>query len=300
MVNLSDVIEMCRVPLDKKIKLKDFQTSWEGDPHESGAEKRTEARRLLQEDVHQLSLSQQLLYASQSWSVLMILQAMDAAGKDSTISHVMAGVNQQGVDVVSFKQPSAEDLAHDFLWRCSKELPVRGRIGIFNRSYYEEVLVVKVHPELIVNQRIPDANPAKKSFWKGRYKDINQFERHLVRNGTLIVKFFLNVSKDEQKRRFLARIDDPTKNWKFSPNDLHERSRWNDYMSAYEDMLNATSTKHAPWHVIPADHKVTAHLLVAQILSASIQNLGLKFPELTPSQHDALIESKSKLEAEAD
>ncbi len=300
MLNLSDVIDMCRVPTGKKIKLKDFHTSWEVDPATAEADQRREARRLIEEDVHQLSISQQLLYASQSWSVLVILQGMDAAGKDSTISHVMSGVNQQGVDVVAFKQPSTEELSHNFLWRCSKSLPARGQISIFNRSYYEEVLVVKVHPEMIANQRIPEANPGKKSFWKARYKDINQFERHLVRNGMQIVKFFLNVSKAEQKRRFLARIDDPTKNWKFSPNDLSERARWTDYMSAYEEMLSATSTKSAPWYVIPADQKVTAHQLVAKILSSSILKLGLRFPELTPSQHEALIECKVKLEAEVD
>jgi PPK2 family polyphosphate:nucleotide phosphotransferase len=301
MLNLSDVIELCRVPAGKKVKLKDFHTNWNSDDSRlAGSDRRREARRLLQEDVLELMKSQELLYASQSWSVLMILQAMDAAGKDSTIAHVMAGVNQQGVDVVCFKQPSTEELQHNFLWRCSKALPVRGRIGIFNRSYYEEVLVVKVHPELLANQRLPDANPGKKSFWKARYKDINQFERHLARNGTLIVKFFLNVSKDEQKRRFLARIDDPTKNWKFSANDLAERAHWDDYMSAYEEMLNATSTKYAPWFVIPADEKATAHMLVAQILSNSIQKLGLKYPELTPSQHEALIECKVKLESEVD
>ena len=301
MLSLSDVIDMCRVPAGKKIKLKEFHTNWNvGESKEADVERRHEARRLLEQDVHELALSQELLYASQSWSVLVIFQAMDAAGKDGTIAHVMAGVNQQGVEVFSFKQPSAEELGHDFLWRCSKSLPVRGRIGIFNRSYYEEVLVVKVHPELLANQKIPNANPAKKSFWKGRYKDINQFERHLTRNGTQVVKFFLNVSKDEQKRRFLSRIDDPTKNWKFSPNDLIERAHWDEYMSAYEEMLNATSTKSAPWYVIPADEKVTAHLLVAQILSNSIQKLGLKFPELTPSQHESLIECKVKLEAEID
>jgi PPK2 family polyphosphate:nucleotide phosphotransferase len=300
MLNLSDIIEMCRVPPGKKIKLKDFHPNWEGEGQGTDAERRHEARLLLAEDVQHLASSQELLYASQTWSVLVIFQAMDAAGKDGTIAHVMAGVNQQGVDVVSFKQPSQEELAHDFLWRCSNKLPHRGRIGIFNRSYYEEVLIVKVHPENLGNQRIPNANPEKKSFWKARYKDINQFERHLARNGTLVVKFFLNVSKDEQKRRFLDRIDDPKKNWKFSPGDLAERDHWNEYMSAYEDMLNATSTKHAPWYVIPADHKVTTHLLVAQILSNAIQKLGLKFPELTPSQHEALIECRAKIEAEVD
>ena len=300
MLNLSDVIEMCRVPADKKIRLKDYHPNWEGVGVGTAADRLREARRLLVEDVHELEASQELLYASDSWSVLVIIQAMDAAGKDSTIKHVMSGINPVGVNVVSFKQPSAEELDHDYLWRCSRELPERGRIGIFNRSYYEEVLVVKVHPELVSKQRIPGANPGKKSFWKSRYKDINQFERRLTRNGTRIIKFFLNVSKDEQKRRFIERIDDPTKNWKFSPGDLLERAHWDEYMSAYEAMLNATSTKSAPWFIIPADQKVTTHLLVATILSSEIRKLNLKFPTLTTSQHEALIECKARLQAEAD
>ena len=299
-MNLSDVIELCRVPEGKKIKLKDYHTDWDGDATGSAADRRREARRLLAEDVQQLRTSQELLYAADSWSVLVIFQAMDAAGKDGTIEHVMSGINPQGVDVVSFKRPSDEELDHDYLWRCSKALPERGRIGIFNRSYYEEVLAVKVHPEFIANQRIPDANPEKKSFWKSRYKDINQFERRLERNGTRIIKFFLNVSKDEQKRRLLARIDDPAKNWKFSSGDLVERALWDEYMSAYEEMLCSTSTKTAPWFVIPADEKPTAHLLVASILSSEIRKLDLKFPELTLEQHAALIECKMKLEAESD
>ena len=299
-MNLSDVIELCRVPEGKKIKLKDYHTDWDGDATGSAADRRREARRLLAEDVQQLRTSQELLYAADSWSVLVIFQAMDAAGKDGTIEHVMSGINPQGVDVVSFKRPSDKELDHDYLWRCSKALPERGRIGIFNRSYYEEVLAVKVHPEFIANQRIPDANPEKKSFWKSRYKDINQFERRLERNGTRIIKFFLNVSKDEQKRRLLARIDDPSKNWKFSSGDLVERALWDEYMSAYEEMLCSTSTKTAPWFVIPADEKPTAHLLVASILSSEIRKLDLKFPELTLEQHAALIECKMKLEAETD
>ena len=299
-MNLSDVIELCRVPEGKKIKLKDYHTDWDGDATGSAADRRREARRLLADDVQQLRTSQELLYAADSWSVLVIFQAMDAAGKDGTIEHVMSGINPQGVDVVSFKRPSDEELDHDYLWRCSKALPERGRIGIFNRSYYEEVLAVKVHPEFIANQRIPDANPEKKSFWKSRYKDINQFERRLERNGTRIIKFFLNVSKDEQKRRLLARIDDPAKNWKFSSSDLVERALWDEYMSAYEEMLCSTSTKTAPWIVIPADEKPTAHLLVASILSSEIRKLDLKFPELTLEQHAALIECKMKLEAETD
>ena len=300
MLNLSDVVDLCRVAADKKVKLKDIPTSWEGDVDEAAIQRRHEAKRLLSEDAHHLAASQELLYAANSWSVLVILQAMDAAGKDGTIEHVMKGVNPQGVNVFSFKQPTPEELSHDFLWRCGKVLPAGGQIGIFNRSYYEEVLVVKVHPELIAQQRIPNANPAKKSFWKARYKYINQFERHLVRNGTLVVKFFLHLSKQEQKRRFLDRIDDPQKNWKFSAGDLAERARWDEYMSAYEDMLSATSTKFAPWFVIPADDKVTARMLVAQILSSSIQKLGLRYPTLTPTQHNALIECRAKLEAEVD
>ncbi len=300
MLSISDVIEMCRVPAGKKFKLKDVATNWSGDTAIPASDRRREARKLLEQDVQKLAVSQELLYASQSWSILVIFQAMDAGGKDGTIEHVMAGANPQGVEVTSFKQPSEKELNHTFLWRCSNALPERGRIGIFNRSYYEEVLVVKVHPEILARQRLPNANPLKKSFWKARYKDINQFERHLVRNGTKVVKFFLNVSKEEQKRRFLDRIDDPAKNWKFSPNDLSERARWNEYMSAYEDLLNATSTKHAPWFVIPADEKLAAHRLVAQILSSEIHKLGLKSLEVTPQQHETLIECRAKLEAEVD
>lgn len=300
MLNFSDVLEMCHVPYDAKIKLKDFPTSWSDDSKLPDGDRHKEAKRLLQDDVQRLSNAQSVLYASQSWSVLVILQAMDAAGKDSTIEHVMSGVNPQGVDVVSFKQPSAEDLDHNFLWRCSRELPAKGRIGIFNRSYYEEVLVVRVHPELVVKQRLPNANPNKKSFWKARFKDINQFERHLARNGTKIVKFFLNVSKTVQKQRFLDRITDPSKNWKFSAGDVVERGFWNQYMAAYEDMLNATSTKFAPWYVIPADEKPIAHLLVAQILANTIEKLDLEYPSLPASQHESLIECKAKLEAEVD
>ncbi len=300
LLKLSDVIEMCRVPEDKKIRLKDYHPNWEGNSLGTAADRLREARRLLVEDVQELERSQEVLYASDSWSVLVVIQAMDAAGKDGTIKHVMSGINPEGVKVVSFKQPSTEELDHDYLWRCSRELPERGRIGIFNRSYYEEVLVVKVHPELVAKQRIPGANPREKSFWKSRYKEINQFEKRLTRNGTRIVKFFLNISKAEQKRRFLERIDDPTKNWKFSPGDLTERACWDEYMSAYEEMLNATSTKSAPWFIIPADQKVTTHLLVATILSSEIRKLNLEFPTLTASQHEALIECKARLEAEPD
>jgi PPK2 family polyphosphate:nucleotide phosphotransferase len=300
MLNLSDVIEICRVPEKKKVRLKDHHPNWESGGNETEAEHRREAHELLVEDVEELANAQELLYAADEWSVLVIFQAMDAAGKDGTIKHVMSGVNPQGVEVHSFKQPSVEELDHDYFWRYSQKLPERGRIGIFNRSYYEEVLVVKVHPELITRQRIPGARPSKKSFWKARYKDINQFERRLTRNGTRIIKFFLNVSKSEQKRRFLARIDDSKKNWKFSEADLKERDHWDEYVSAYETMLGATSTRWAPWYVIPADQKPMAHLLVATILSNEIQKLNLSFPTLTPARHEELNACKAKLEAEPD
>lgn len=298
MLNLSDVVEWCRVPADKKIKLQHFPTIWDGDSKLATAEVHHEAKKLLERDVDRLIDSQELLYAAREWAVLVILQGMDAGGKDGTIGHVMAGMHPQGVKVASFKSPTPQELNHDFLWRSAKELPERGQIGIFNRSHYEEVLIVKVHPEMIAQQRIPGANPHKNSFWKGRYKGINQFERHLTRSGTLVLKFFLHLSKDEQKKRFLERIDNPKKNWKFSPQDIVEREHWTEYMSAYEEMLNSTSTKHAPWYVIPADDKPTARLLVAQILSHSIQKLDLRIPELIPSQRTSLIECRAKLEAE--
>jgi len=224
----------------------------------------------------------------------MILQAMDAAGKDGTIKHVMSGVNPQGCQVFSFKIPSAEELDHNFLWRYMRCLPERGRIGIFNRSYYEDVLVVKVHPELLANGRLP---PVKhnSAFWKARYQDINAFERHLVRNGAVILKFFLHLSKEEQKQRFLARLEHPDKNWKFSTADLVERGFWDQYQSVYEEALGATSTAWAPWHIIPADHKWMTRTLVADILTEAIRSLDLAFPEPSPEELAALQEAKEKL-----
>jgi PPK2 family polyphosphate:nucleotide phosphotransferase len=227
----------------------------------------------------------------------MILQALDAAGKDGTIKHVMSGVNPQGCQVFSFKKPSAEELSHNFLWRCTRCLPERGRIGIFNRSYYEDVLVVKVHPELLEYQRLPPGKRGK-SFWKERYDDINAFERHLVRNGTIILKFFLNVSRQEQKRRFLERLDRPEKHWKFSASDLAERAFWDQYMEAYEEALRSTSTAWAPWYVVPADHKWATRTVVADILSAAICALDLKYPEVTEQQRQALAEARKRLENE--
>jgi PPK2 family polyphosphate:nucleotide phosphotransferase len=222
---------------------------------------------------------------------------MDAAGKDGTIKHVMSGVNPQGCQVYSFKHPSAEELNHNFLWRCMKALPERGRIGIFNRSYYEEVLIVKVHPELLVAQHVPDARPNDK-LWKKRYDDINRFERHLTRNGTKVLKFFLHISKDEQRKRFLERVDDPKKHWKFSPADLAERERWDDYMRVYEEALCATSTKWAPWYVVPADHKWVSRTMVAAIITRVVDSLNLSYPEVTPAQAQQIAEAKRRLEAE--
>ena len=222
---------------------------------------------------------------------------MDAAGKDGTIKHVMSGINPQGCQIYSFKQPSSEELDHDFLWRCMKRLPERGKIGIFNRSYYEEVLVVKVHPEYLAAQRIPDAK-VNKDFWQARYEDINNFEQHLTRNGTKVVKFFLNISKDEQRKRFLSRMDEPDKHWKISPSDIAERAHWDEYMDAFEECIAATSTEHAPWYVIPANHKWVSRALVANILVDTINSLDLKYPEVSAEKMKAIEAAKKQLEKE--
>ena len=257
------------------------------------------AKEVLAQNLADLAEAQDLLYADDRYAVLIVLQAMDAAGKDGTIKHVMSGVNPQGCQVFSFKKPSAEDLDHNFLWRYSKSLPERGRIGIFNRSYYEDVLVVKVHPELIGREIPRKKGKLGKKFWEQRYEDINAFERHLVRNGTLILKFFLNVSRDEQKARFLERLSRPEKHWKFSASDLAERGYWDDYMGAYEDALAATSTKAAPWYVIPADHKWVTRAVVADIVTASIRGMDLKYPEVTEEMEKRLDEARKKLAAES-
>jgi PPK2 family polyphosphate:nucleotide phosphotransferase len=240
----------------------------------------------------ELASTQELLYASDRYAVLIILQALDAAGKDGTIKHVMSGVNPQGCTVVSFKQPSAEELGHDFLWRGSKALPQRGRIGIFNRSYYEDVLVTRVHPNLLLDQHLPPEAKHATRLWTQRYEDINAFERHLHRNGTRVVKLFLHVSKDEQKQRFLQRLDDPAKQWKFSSADLEERSHFDEYLRAYEDTITATSTKWAPWYVVPADHKYAARALVGCILVHAIEKLELQLPEITVGGHAALDKAR--------
>ena len=235
-------------------------------------------RELLTENVRELSALQRLLYATNSYAVLLVFQAMDAAGKDGAINHVLTGVNPQGCEVYSFKHPSAQELEQDFLWRTTCCLPARGRIGVFNRSYYEEVLIVRVHPELLRSENIPHRRTGKKSAWKERYRSIVDLEKHLHRNGTLVLKFFLHLSKEEQRKRFLQRIDEPDKNWKFSQADVAERKFWNQYMSAYEDCLSATSTKATPWHVVPADDKYNARLIVSRIVIDALSGLKMSYP----------------------
>jgi len=298
-MKLDDILEQWRVPHDgKKVKLKDFDPDWDGDDSIPKEDRKNLAAELLADSINRLSEAQNLLYAADSWSVLVVLQALDAAGKDGTIRHVLTGVNPQGVEVYNFKAPSSLELDHDFLWRCARVLPERGRIGIFNRSYYEEVLVVKVHPDLVARQRLPKGDPAKDKFWEHRYESINAFERHLTRNSTHIINIFLNVSRKEQKKRFLERIDDPKKHWKFSAADVKERAHWNEYMRAYEEMLAATSTKWAPWYVVPADNKWVTRAGVASILAREIDSLELQFPQPGPDAAAALAEAKKILEAE--
>jgi PPK2 family polyphosphate:nucleotide phosphotransferase len=257
------------------------------------------AKALLARGVERLADAQELLWASDTYAVLLVFQAMDAAGKDSTIKHVMSGVNPQGVDVVSFKKPSSEELDHTFLWRTSKAVPERGRIGIFNRSHYEEVVAIKVHPDWLDRQHLPrvERGPA---FWDDRHDDINAFERHLDRNGTKVVKFFLNVSRAEQKRRFMARLDKPGKLWKFKAADVTERARWDEYMAAYEDALTATSTPWAPWYVIPADHKHVMQALVGAVVADTIEGLELRWPTVTDNDREANARARTALEAEPD
>lgn len=251
----------------------------------------------LARQVKELAEQQEVLYASNQHAVLLIFQAMDAAGKDSTIKHVMSGINPQGCQVYSFKQPSTLERQHDFLWRTTLRLPQRGQIGIFNRSYYEEVLVVRVHPELLAAQELPHAPHKDDAIWAQRYRSIVQHERHLSRNGTRIIKFFLHVSKDEQRKRFIERIDTPEKNWKFSAADLAERAYWNDYMKAYQDCLNATSTAEAPWYIVPADDKNMMRLIVSRIIVETLKDLDLAFPALDKAQQRELAEIRKKLKS---
>ncbi len=252
----------------------------------------------LRRQVEQLAELQRMHYASDRWALLLVFQAMDAAGKDGVIRHVMSGVNPQGCQVFSFKHPSLEDLDHDFLWRTTRCLPERGRIGIFNRSYYEEVLIVRVHPEILRSQALPAELLDEDAVWDQRYRSINDLETHLHRNGTRIVKFFLHLSKHEQKRRFLERIDEPEKNWKFGSADLQERALWGKYMRAYEHCLSATSSKHAPWYVVPADDKENARLIVAETVLASLRSLGLEWPKTTAARRAELRRIRKQLAKE--
>ncbi|HEX3152313.1 MAG TPA: polyphosphate kinase 2 family protein [Gemmataceae bacterium] len=296
-----DIIDLFRVPTNGKVRLKDYNPGWKqtAEFEDFGKDAVKErAQEMLAKSLCELAEAQDLLYADNRYAILIVLQAMDAAGKDGTIKHVMSGVNPQGCQVFSFKKPSSEDLEHNFLWRHMKCLPERGRIGIFNRSYYEDVLVVKVHPELISPQLPRKKEKVGKKFWEHRYEDINAFEQHLVRNGTVILKFFLNVSKDEQKARFLERLSRPEKHWKFSASDLSERAYWDEYMDAYEDALAATSTKWAPWYVIPADNKWVTRAVVADIVTTAICGLDLKYPEVTAEQEKLLNEARTKLAME--
>ena len=251
--------------------------------------------KLLTAHVEALSALQQLHYASNRYALLLIFQGMDAGGKDGAIRHVMSGVNPQGCEVFSFKQPTADELEHDFLWRTTRHLPERGRIGIFNRSYYEEVLVVRVHPEILRNQELPEDLRDEKTIWKERYRSITDLEQHLHRNGTQVIKFFLHLSKDEQRRRFLERIDEPDKNWKFSLADIHERKYWKHYMRAYEDCLTATSTHEAPWFIVPADDKEDARLIVSQIVLDGLNELKMAYPKTTAKRRRELKSIRKRL-----
>jgi len=282
-----------------KVRLRKWDTVWSGAGplrHLRADKLKQEALDMIHRNLERLAGAQELLWASDRYALLVVLQGMDASGKDGLVKHVMSGLNPQGCHVISFKQPSDEEIEHDFLWRYAKALPPRGRIGIFNRSHYEDVLVVRVHPEWLDRQKLPAKR--NKSLWEHRYEDINSFEKHLARNGTVILKFFLHVSKKEQKRRLLERLENPRKHWKFSAADLAERAYWSDYVEAYEDALSATSSKHAPWFIIPADHKWVARALVSEILTRTIEGLDLEFPELTQEQQIALAKAKKLLEGE--
>jgi PPK2 family polyphosphate:nucleotide phosphotransferase len=266
-----------------------------------GVSDKKEAEEWMNKYIKDMQELQDMLYADNAYSVLLIFQAMDGAGKDSTIKHVMSGINPQGCQVYSFKQPSVEELEHDYLWRTTKCLPERGRIGIFNRSYYEEVLIVKVHPEIILKQKLPGVESLKKvddDFWRDRYESINDLEKHLLRNGTIIIKFFLNVSKEEQADRFLKRIDEPEKNWKFAYSDIEERKCWEEYQLAYESMLRETSTPNAPWYIIPADKKWYMRLAVAEVILQRLKELGLKYPVLSEKQIADQEKGEELLESE--
>jgi PPK2 family polyphosphate:nucleotide phosphotransferase len=282
------------VPCDRTISLNDY------DPrYTDGFTQKADATAKLQESIEQLKRYQDILYAQNTYALLIIFQAMDAAGKDSTIKHVMSGVNPQGCSVVSFKQPSVEELDHDYLWRTTQRLPARGNIGIFNRSYYEEVLVVRVHPQLLAHQQLPQATKNPHQIWQQRFEEINNFEKYLVNNGIIVLKFFLHVSKEEQKQRFLERINEPDKNWKFSAQDVKERQYWDDYQQAYEAVFSHTSTPWAPWYIIPADRKWFTRIAVSTLICEQLRALNLAYPVVSASQREALLTAKHELEQES-
>jgi PPK2 family polyphosphate:nucleotide phosphotransferase len=285
----SHLSERFRVDRDESFRLKSIDPS-----DRAGLESEDRAAEVLARGIGRMAELQDMLYAQDKWALLLVFQAMDAAGKDGTIKHVMSGVNPQGCQVVSFKAPSPEELDHDYLWRAAKQLPARGHIGIFNRSHYEEVLVVRVHPEILAGQKLPE-KLVTKELWNQRFKDIRAFERYLTRNGVVIRKFFLHVSKAEQERRFLARLDEPEKNWKFSPGDVVERTHWKEYMHAYEDMIRNTSTEESPWYVVPADHKWFTHAVVADAIIRTLEGLGLAYPEVDAERKKQLAAARRAL-----
>lgn len=282
-----------RVKTGKRLNLKKHKTDFTGDYTDKQA-----AKADLEKNVARLAELQDVLYAQNTHALLIIFQAMDAAGKDGAIKHVMSGLNPQGCQVFSFKQPSSEELDHDFLWRCAKSTPERGRIGIFNRSYYEEVLVVRVHPEILEMQPLPADVKSDKNIWRKRFAQIGSFENYLAENGVHVLKFFLNVSKEEQKQRFLARIEEPEKNWKFSAADAKERGFWDDYMKAYEEALAATSTAAAPWYVIPADKKWFTRVAVSEIIAQKLESMDLRYPTVSEEHRQSLLKAKELLESE--
>jgi PPK2 family polyphosphate:nucleotide phosphotransferase len=292
-MKIHKIADPYRVDSGKHFKLKDFDPADTGHWHS-----KEHAEEALAEGVTRTAELQDKLYAQDTWSVLLILQAMDAAGKDGAIKHVMSGVNPEGCEVHSFKQPSEKELQHDFLWRTTRVLPERGHIGIFNRSYYEEVLVVRVHREFLNNEKLP-APLVGKNIWQERFEDIHDFERHMTRSGTVIRKFFLNVSKEEQKKRFLARLDEPEKNWKFSASDIHERKYWDDYQNAYEDMIRNTSTKRAPWYVVPADNKWFTRLVISSVIVDTLESLNLCYPKVDAAKKKELEAAKKILESKS-
>lgn len=291
-MKIGKIADTFRVDNGKHFRLKDF------DPADTGHWKSKEhAEETLLERVARTAELQDKLYAQDKWALLLIFQAMDAAGKDGAIKHVMSGVNPQGCEVHAFKAPSADELQHDFLWRTTRVLPERGHIGIFNRSYYEEVLVVRVHPNILEGQKIPSSLVGKK-IWEERFEDICCFERHMARSGTVIRKFFLNVSKKEQKKRFLKRLEEPEKNWKFSPSDVKERECWDDYHEAYEEMIRNTATKHSPWYVVPADNKWFTRLVISTVIVDALESLKLDYPKVDPAKRKELEEAAKQLEKE--